>query len=178
MKYIIGLLFSALMFAQTPATTSTTSTVPATPPTAVATTTNGIFQPAYFVGAGITYDYYGKTGFAANTDIGIRIGSTNIYSYTTLELATTTSTLRTGAAYLFYQTGNWSLLALGDAGLATSTSSLALGSFSGGGLMLYDVGNKVTKGSSHFYIGVGGRFIQTASLGSQPVFVLTFGKGL
>ena len=105
------------------------------------------------------------------------MGSTNFYSYTTLELGATTATFRTGAAYLFYQTGNWSLLALGDAGLLSGAATPALGSFSGGGMVLYDVGNKVTKGASHFYIAFGGRMIATATIGNQPVAIVSFGKG-
>lgn len=168
----LALCLSALLSAQTG--NSTSSTGP-TPP--VVTNNGGSFQPAYYIGTGATYDYYGKTGIAANTEIGIRIGSTNVYSYTTLELTLATSTLRTGAAYLFYQTGNWSLMALGDAGLSASSANPTLGSFSGGGLVLYDVGARVTKGASHFYIGAGGRLVSTTSLGQQPIASITFGKG-
>lgn len=164
----LALCLSALLSAQV-------STPGPTPP--VTTNTGGSFQPAYYIGTGATYDYYGKTGFAANTEVGIRIGSTNVYSYSTLQLTLATSTLRTGAAYMFYQTGNWSLLALGDAGLSTSSASPALGSFSGGGIVMYDVGARVTKGLDHFYIGVGGRYVATSTLGQQPIATITFGKG-
>lgn len=167
MKQLCALfaLFSAISLGQIP-----------TPP--VATNTGGNFQPAYYVGGGVVYDYYGKTGFAANTEVAVRLGSTSrFYSYTTIELARDTSTLRTGGAYLFYQSGNWSLMGLGDAGLANGAGLPVLGSLSSGGFISYDIGNKVTKGASHFYVGFGGRYVQTASLGSQPVAIITFGKG-
>ena len=164
-------LAASFCYAQTAPTTSTP----------VATSSNGTFQPAYYVGAGASYDYYGKTGFAAATEIGIRIGSTNVYSYTTMELTATLATIRTGAAYLFYQTGNWSLVALGDAGLATGSSGVSsgvtLGSFSAGGLVMYDIGARLTKGASHFYIGGGGRLVSTSTLGQTPIATITFGKG-
>ena len=132
------------------------------------------FVPSYYVGTGVTYDYYGKTGFAASTEFAAKVSGT-VYSYTTLELTASTATLRTGAAYLFSQTGLWSLLALGDAGLATGQGP-TLGSFSGGGFVFYDIGSKVTKGVDHFYIGVGGRIISTGA-NPQPIFEVTFGKG-
>lgn len=167
-------LTSGLIFGQT---ASVPVSTPIAPPPAVDTNVGGNFQPAYYIGTGASYDYYGKSGAAAETELGIRIGSTNLYSYTTIELGTTQATIRTGAAYLFYQTGNWSLLALGDAGLATSSVAPVLGSFSAGGMGLFDIGNKLSKGTQHFYIGTGMRFITVTGLGSQPVAVVTFGKG-
>ena len=173
------LLLALPVSAQTIATPTTmpVTVAPATQAPPVATTTAAGFQPAYYVGAGSTYDYYGKTGFAAETNLAVRIGSTNVYSFSTMELGVTQATLRTGLAYLTYQNGNWAIVLIADAGLSTG-SGITLGSVSGGPLILYDIGAKVSKGTSHAYIGVGMKMIQTASLGNQPAMVLTFGKGL
>lgn len=134
------------------------------------------FVPQYYVATGVTYDYYGKTGFAANTELGIRIGTTSIYSYTTLELTSTIATIRTGAAKILFQSGNFGFVVLGDAGLASGSGSTT-GSFSGGGFLMYDVGSKVTKGSDHLYIGIGGRSLAISGSSVQPIFEITFGKG-
>ena len=138
------------------------------------------FVPSYFTLAGISYDYYGKTGFAAQTTFGAKITSAEnkfpLYSFSTLELTRDIATLRTGAAYAFYQQGNWSLVGLGDAGLATGTGA-TLGTYSGGGFLAYDVGGKVTKGNSHFYVAFGGRVLNITSQTVQPIFTITFGPG-
>ena len=134
------------------------------------------FVPSYYVATGATYDYYGKTGFAANTELGVRIGQSAIFSYTTLELTSTLATIRTGAAKILFQSGNFGFVVLGDAGLATGSGNSA-GSFSGGGFLMYDIGSRITKGLDHFYIGVGGRSLLTTGTSVQPIFELTFGKG-
>ncbi|MES2136114.1 MAG: hypothetical protein V4502_03515 [Pseudomonadota bacterium] len=133
------------------------------------------FQPQYYLGTGITYDYYGPTGFAANTEFGARV-SGDVYSYSTLELTRTVATIRTGAAYAFMKQGRWLALALGDAGLASGAGQPLLGSFSGGGMLAYDIGAKLTHETSHFYIGVGGRVISTGGQTVQPIFAITLGK--
>lgn len=134
------------------------------------------FVPSYYVATGVTYDYYGKSGFAANTELGIRVGQTSIFSYTTLELTSTVATIRTGAAKILFQSGNFGFIALGDAGLATGNGS-TLGSFSGGGFLMYDIGSRVTKSIDHFYIGVGGRGLSFTGTTVKPIFEITFGKG-
>lgn len=171
-------VFAFAAFGQTsvaPATSQSPAAVVA--PVAPAT---GTFVPQYYVGTGISYDYYGKTGFAATSSFGILTSSSvPLYSFTTLELTSQTATVRTGAAYLFKQAGNFNLVALGDAGLATG-SGPTLGSFSGGGFLLYDVGSRLTKGVQHFYVGGGGKVLALtggAAGGVNPVFELTFGKG-
>jgi hypothetical protein len=134
------------------------------------------FVPSYYVATGVTYDYYGKSGFAANTELGIRIGQSSIFSYTTLELTQQTATIRTGAAKILFQSGNFGFILLGDAGLA-SGSGQTVGSFSGGGFLMYDIGSRVTKGLDHFYIGLGGRSLVLSGNTVQPIFEITFGKG-
>lgn len=171
MKKFLGLmlLLSVALWGQV-------APIPAPIPVAVPVAKTAIFQPTYFVGAGSSYDYYGKGGLIPNTSFGIRIASTGIYSYTTIDLGRTTATFRTGAAFIFYQVGNWSLMGLGDAGLASTSGSSTLGSYSGGGFVLYDIGNRSNSGN-HFYIGLGGRLVQTSTQGKEPVLAITFGKG-
>lgn len=101
--------------------------------------------PTYLVGIGAEVN---PTGILAT--LAVRIGSTNLYSYSTLDTptrqtpitttsatgATTTqlvSSLRTGAAYVAAHSGNCFLFFLGDAGIATGTGSATLGAYSGGG---------------------------------------------
>ncbi len=140
------------------------------------------FLPAYYVGTGVTYNYYGGTGFAANTVFAAQANllnsamPKNLYSYSTLELTKTQAVLRSGAGYIFFNQGNWSMVALGDGGLATG-SGPTLGSFSGGGFLNYDIGARLTKGAQHLYIGLGGRLITMSSLGVQPIPMITIGKG-
>lgn len=132
------------------------------------------WQPQYFIGTGVTYDYYGTSGFAANTELGLLV-KPPMYSYSTIELTRTVATLRTGAAWMFLQQGRWIGLALGDGGLATG-SGVTLGSFSGGGILGYDVGGRLTKDTSHFYVGGALRIISTGGQTVQPIFSLILGK--
>lgn len=153
MRWFVLLMMCAGAYAQTPAP----------------------FIPDYVVGTGVSYDYYGKTGFAANTEIGIHVkGGT--FSYTSLEMTATTATLRTGAAIIAKQVGYWALIGLADAGLATGSGS-TVGSFSGGALISYDVGARVTKGVQHFYINVGARVLALTGTNVNPIFEITFMKG-
>lgn len=152
------------------------ATAQTTTPTSTATTTTAGFVPSYYVGSGVSYDYYGKTGFAASTDFAARIGTTNYFSYTSLELTPQTATLQTGAAYLFFQSGYWNLVALGAAGLTTGTG-VTLGSFTGGGFLAYDIGSRLTKGTSHLYVAIGGRLLNITSATVTPIMTISFGKG-
>ena len=144
-----------------------------TPTSAPASSAN--FVPSYYVGTGVSYDYYGKTGFAASTDFAARIGTTNYYSYTSLQLTPQTATLTTGAAYLFFQQGNFDLVALGTAGLTTGTG-VTLGSFTGGGFLAYDIGSRLSKGTDHFFVAVGGRLLNITSATVTPILTISFGK--
>jgi len=139
--------------------------------------TTAPFTPAYIFLSGIEYDYYGKTGFSVNSIFGARLGNSKpFYSYTTLETTATAATLRSGIGYTFLQSGNWSAVALGDAGVFNSAGA-SLGSFSGGGLILYDLGSKLAKGDRHFYIAGGVRLLGVSSQTVQPVGVVMLGAG-
>jgi hypothetical protein len=133
------------------------------------------YAPSYFVGAGAEYNRYNTAGpsIAGWTTFAVQVGQSKVYSWSTIELTSATSTARTGAGYLFAQTGNWSLVALGDAGLAVSPIT-TLGSFSGGGAIFYDIGQRLNKG--HFYLTGMMRVTSIASNSVEPVFAFGAGK--
>jgi hypothetical protein len=158
----LGIVALALLFGLTPLQAQT-------PPDPAP-----VWQPQYFVGTGITYDYYGPTGFAANTEFAALLKG-NTYSYSTLELTRAQATVRTGAAYMFYNANHWSLFGLVDGGIATGTGP-TLGSFSGGGFGGYDLGGKLTKDITHLFIGAGVRLINTSGQTTQPIFGFIIGK--
>ena len=133
------------------------------------------YAPGCFVGAGAEYNRYNTAApsVAGWTTFAVQVGQSKVYSWSTIELTSATSTARTGAGYLFAQTGNWSLVALGDAGLAIS-SVATLGSFSGGGALFYDIGQRLNKG--HFYLTGVMRVTSIASNSVEPVFAFGAGK--
>ena len=134
------------------------------------------FQPSYLVGSGVSYDYYGKTGFAVQSAFAARIGTTKLYSYSDLANTSTTASINTGAAYCFAGTANISLWALGTAGLISGSGSPILGQFQGGGMMMYDVGNRLKPGN-HYYV-VGGVSVQNiASVTVRPIYFVGFAAG-
>ncbi len=92
--------------------------------------------PDYFVsaGGGYTRNVPGITEGWVSAAIGLGGGN---YSITTIDMTALTSTIRTGYGKVMSQKGNWSLLGRMDAGL--STVSPVVGSFSGGGIMLYNL---------------------------------------
>jgi len=134
-----------------------------------------IYTPSYLAGAGVEYNRYNTAGpaMAGWTTFAVEVGQSKLYSWSTIELTSTTSTIRTGAGYLFAQTGNWSLVALGDAGLAISPVA-TLGSFSAGGAMFYDIGQRFNKG--HLYLMGIMRVTSISSNSVQPVFEVGVGK--
>lgn len=132
--------------------------------------------PTYVVGTGITYDYYGKTGFASTTTVALKVTG-GLYQITTLDLTRDTSVMKAGVGYTLIKNGRWSLMGLGDAGGATGSGPTLL-SASGGMALSYDVGSLLTKGKSSFYIIGGGRANHLASLPIAPTFTISFGKGL
>jgi hypothetical protein len=133
------------------------------------------YTPGYLVGAGVEYNRYNTAGpsVAGWTTFAVQVGQSKLYSWSTIELTSTTSTIRTGAGYLFAQTGNWSLVALGDAGVAISPVA-TLGSFSAGGAMFYDIGQRFNKG--HLYLMGVMRVTSISSNSVQPVFEIGVGK--
>jgi len=133
------------------------------------------YAPSYFVGAGAEYNRYNAAGpsVAGWTTFAVEVGQSKVYSWSTIELTSATSTARTGAGYLFAQTGNWSLVALGDAGLAASPVA-TLGSFSVSGAVFYDIGQRFNQG--HLYLTGIMRVASITSNSIQPVFEFGVGK--
>lgn len=180
---LIGLVL-VLMAAALPA-----QTVPVATPVAAAVATIG---DQYRVGAGVSYDYYGKTGFATLVDIDARTAAnSNIWYHVSLEMTAQQAVLKPGAEYELVRSGNWGIALFGDAGLATG-SGATLGAFAGGGKVTYDFGSKLTQGASHYYAefaakvtylsGTGGSVtsstgVVTTQSAVQPVFSLVFTKG-
>jgi hypothetical protein len=152
----------------------------------------GLPTDQYRIGAGVAYDYYGKTGFASLADIDARVSPTsNIWYHVALEMTREKAVLKPGAEYDLVKSGYWGVSMFGDAGLATG-SGATLGAFSGGGKLSYDFGSRLTKGTSHYYIEfaikanyITGTGTTTTAPGGlvttnspvQPVFSICFTKG-
>lgn len=97
----------------------------------------GTTSPDFFVatGAGVTPQAVsaptGWVNFAAKM-------RGNTYSYNTVDMSATKSTLRTGFAQMLKDSGRYKLLALVDAGVAAG-DTVALGSYSAGFVFAYEV---------------------------------------
>jgi hypothetical protein len=133
------------------------------------------YQPDYFLAAGASYDYY------ANTPAGLTLFAAKIadktYSVTGMDIGTrtgnTAASIRTGVMRLLAQPGNWTLGALGDAGI-TTVSGVNLGNFSGGGMIAFDVGQALKK--DHFYAAILVRMTAITSQQVKPVYEFVLGK--
>lgn len=135
------------------------------------------WSPQYIVATGISFDYYGKSGFAALTSFGFKpLATSNAMSFTTLEMTAQTATIRTGGGYPIMQQGNWSIIVLGDGGISTGTGQPTLASLSGGGFVTYDICAKITKGLSHCGLAGGARILTNVSQGVNPVGEFLFTK--
>ena len=140
--------------------------------------------PSYFVGAGASYNRYatGTPTAAGWTTAAVHLGS-GVYSITTIDQTSTAASLRTGIAKIIAQTGNFTLMLHADGGVTTGTtataasSSVALGSFSGGGLIMYDLGglSAKLKGRGFYALGLV-RILAISSAAVQPVYEFGFGK--
>ena len=131
--------------------------------------------PTIFVGAGAGISPY-ATGqkYSGIGTLAIRIAGSNILSWSTLQMIpgqTTGATLRTGIGYVVRQQGRWGVTAIADAGVATG-GTVTLGSFSGGGVVTYEV-NQV----QHLYITAGISIVAVTSSLVQPSFGIGFTKG-
>lgn len=156
---LLALLVVVPTFAQTPAD----HTDPAT----------------YFVGVGSSYNRYATPPAASGwLSVGAKL-SPGLYSITTLDMTSTSSSLRTGLAKLVKQSGNFSLFIHADGGFVsgsvTGGTGATLGSFSGGGMIMYDLSG-VSKKLQHTYaVGVV-RILSITSTSVQPVFEFGFGR--
>lgn len=136
--------------------------------------------PQYYVGFGAAYDYYGRTGVSATTEIGIRLGESKAYSFSSIDLPRSraaAATVRTGIATSLAMHGNLSLVVFGNAGVATGPTTI-LGSVGAGAFLAYDLGARWTKGTSHFYLTIGERILSITSQSVTPAFQIGLGVGL
>lgn len=133
-------------------------------------------QPSYILGAGVSYDYYGKQP-AVLTTFAARVADST-YSLTSIETGTqagqTAASLRTGIMRLLTQPGNWTLFVLGDGGI-TVNGGATLGNFSGGGGLAYDIGSRV-KAAGHLYLTGIVRLTDITSQQVKPVYEFEIGK--
>jgi hypothetical protein len=134
-----------------------------------------IYQPQFWVGAGLAYNYYAAPSAAAGwISLAVRIAD-RTYSFSTMDMTRVQASLRTGVSRILTQSGNFTVVALGDAGL-TTINGVALGSFSGGGMLLYDLGG-VSPKLKHSYVTTVMRVIAVNSTSVQPVFEFGISKG-
>jgi hypothetical protein len=118
-------------------------------PTTVTTSTT--VYPSYFVASGGGYTRNATPQAAEGwVSAALGLGSGN-YSITTIDMTSTTSTIRTGFAKVFSQSGNFTLMGRIDAGVSTVTP--VIGSFSGGALLLYNMKGFSPKLANLFLLG-------------------------
>jgi hypothetical protein len=131
-------------------------------------------QPQYWVGGGATYNRAAAPPTGAGwLSFGAHVAD-RTYSFSTLDMTATTSSIRTGVARILTQSGSFTLMALGDAGV-TTIAGVALGSFSGGGLVLYDLGSVSKKLAGVQAVAVV-RVVGVTATSVNPIFEIGFGK--
>lgn len=142
---LLPIMFAGMALAQT--------TAPTTPVTASTLPTGNVTTlPSYIFSVGASYNKYATPSPVSSGFIsaGIQIGgpTSRFYSLTTIDQTQNTASIRTGAAYVLLQSGNFTLATHVDGGITTvngNVSTAALGSFSGGGILLYDLGGLSSK---------------------------------
>jgi hypothetical protein len=140
--------------------------------------------PTFFVGFGGSYNRYSTgTPFASGwTTAAVHLGS-GIYSISTMDQTASAASLRTGMAKVVAQNNGLTLMVHADAGITTGTpsgaasSSVALGSFSGGAILMYDLGGllKAFKGKGLYALGLV-RIQGVNSAAVQPIYEFGFGR--
>lgn len=99
--------------------------------------------PQYFVGGGLSYNRYASPPIAAGfVSFAARIGTTPAYSITTVDLTSSSSTVREEGAVVLAKQGKLALFALGGVGLSLGSGSTSP-AFSGGGGLLYQLGSRL-----------------------------------
>jgi hypothetical protein len=145
----------------------------------VPTPTVSTTYPGYFVAAGGGYTR-NATPQAAEGWVSAALGmGAGNYSITTIDMTAATSTIRTGFAKVFSQSGNFTLLGRVDAGV--STVAPVIGSFSGGALVLYNMKGFNPKLANLFLLAevrISGVTSTTAAVPNAvtPGFYFGFGK--
>ncbi len=102
-----------------------------------------------------------------------------VYSYTSQDLIplrvnhllTIQSSTRTGLATVFKQLGPITILAYGDAGIA-SIGTVTGGAFAGGGIAV------IRLGKTNWTIEAGARLLKSSVGGEQPIYTIGWGRAL
>lgn len=109
--------------------------------------------PNYFVSTGGGYTRNATPNAAEGwVSAAVQIGTNSpYYSITTVDMTSATSSIRTGFAKVFSQSGNLTLLGRMDAGV--STVSPVIGNFSGGAILLYNLKGISPRFTNTFLLG-------------------------
>jgi hypothetical protein len=109
--------------------------------------------PSYFVSAGGGYTRNATPNAAEGwVSAALQVGTNSpYYSITTVDMTSATASIRTGLAKIFSQSGNVTLLGRIDAGISTVTP--AIGNFSGGAILLYNMKGFSPKLANVFLLG-------------------------
>jgi hypothetical protein len=137
--------------------------------------------PSYFVSTGGGYTRNATPNAAEGwVSAAIQVGTNSpYYSITTVDMTSTTSSIRTGIGKIFSQSGNLTLLGRMDAGLSTVTP--VIGNFSGGAILLYNMKGFSPKLANTFLLGevrISAATSTTTSVPNQvtPGFYFGIGK--
>jgi hypothetical protein len=105
--------------------------------TAPVTSAPAAVYPSYYLSSGGGYTRNAMPNAAEGwVSAAVGLGGGN-YSITTIDMTALTSTIRTGYAKVFSQSGNFTLMGRIDAGISTVTP--VIGSFAGGAIILYNL---------------------------------------
>jgi hypothetical protein len=126
---------------------TTAVTTPVVAPAPVVT------YPSYFVAAGGGYTRNATPNAAEGwLSAAVQVGTNSpYYSITTVDMTSQTSSIRTGFARIFSQSGNLTLMGRVDAGISTVTP--VIGNFSGGAILLYNMKGFNAKLNNIFLVG-------------------------
>jgi hypothetical protein len=164
---LLSLAGSAALFAQTVAT----------PPAPAPTPANAATYPQYFIGAGAGYTRTAATAAEGTITAAIGLGAGN-YSITTVDMFSAYSSVRTGFAKVMAASGNMMLLARVDGGI--STTAPIIGNFSGGAVLMYNLGGVKPAFKGTFLYGevrITGQSTTTAGAPAQVAPGFYFGVG-
>jgi hypothetical protein len=140
----------------------------------------GDVYPQYFVSTGGGIARNATPAVAEGwVSAAMQIGTNSpYYSITTVDMTSASSTIRTGLAKIFSQSGNVTLMGRLDAGV--STISPIIGNFSGGAILLYNMRGFSKKLSGIFLLGeirITGATASTAAAPNQVNTGFYFGVG-
>lgn len=132
--------------------------------------------PSYYLGFGGSAAYYGTSAFSGETDFAVRLGSSNAFSFSSIDLPARKSaspTARTGVGLVLKITGSWILIGYGTAGVQTGTANI-LGSVGAGLLLGYSLG---TFRGARIYATIGERIVNVTTQSVIPAFTAGLGMG-